>query len=132
MKTSFVFRGLGHRLLVGLAVVVSCAITASAQNNIIFDVDAEWKYLSPDGALEDPGDFDPSFDSNWFTPGFDDSDWDSETGPLEYGGIGGFNSLNPFPGLWEPADGDRYTGLRKTWSCVGCLSIRVLFHAARG
>jgi hypothetical protein len=109
MKASLFFKDVGLRLLVGLAVVVSCAITASAQNNIIFDVDAEWKFLSPDGALDDPGDFDPDFDSTWFTPGYDDSDWESERGPFEYGGIGGFAGLDPFPGLWEPADGDRYT-----------------------
>ena len=97
------------KILLVLAANLLVAGIVWGQTEVV-PVDAMWRYLSPDGAADDPGDADPSFDTTWFTPGYDDSGWDGpDTGPFEYGGVAGLTNSPTVSFLLEPFEGDRYT-----------------------
>ncbi len=76
----------------------------------VVPVNAMWRYLSPDGTAEDPGNADPNFDSTWFTPGYNDSSWTGPaTGPFQYAVVDGLANSPTVNFLVEPLPGDRYT-----------------------
>ena len=76
----------------------------------VVPLDANWKYLSPNGAVENPDITGPSFDSRWFSPDFDDSAWNGpSTGPFRYGTINSVTTNASATFLNHPNAGDRFT-----------------------
>jgi hypothetical protein len=109
MKTNCLGNRVRVFLLAGCLSPFGFVLTANAQVEIV-PIDAMWRYLSPDGAAEDPGDVNPNFDTTWFTAGFNDSSWSGpDTGPFDYGGVNGVVNNPTVNFLVEPPAGDRYT-----------------------
>ncbi len=96
-------------LLAGCAALFGFVLSANAQVEIVA-VDDMWRFLSPDGAADDPGDVNPNFDTTWFTPGFNDSSWDGpSSGPFDYGGVNAVANNPTVTFLLDPVAGDRYS-----------------------
>jgi hypothetical protein len=112
---------------VALGCVYLLVGSASAQQTEIIRLDAEYRYLTLEGAEEDPELADPNFDSTWFTPGYDDSWWEGpSTGPFDYGGVGDLESEPTVTFLLEPFEGDKWANYfrhefttTETYSSVG-------------
>ncbi|MES2709888.1 MAG: Calx-beta domain-containing protein [Verrucomicrobiota bacterium] len=78
-----------------------------------------WKYLHPLDGM-DPAIANPAFTGTWATAGFDDSDWDSGSGVISYGGFD--VQLQPVKNLAAPPSGKRYTDyFRATFQSAGAV-----------